>query len=61
MLSHAQLGNDTIIRRVEPGDLPALLEIYNHYVRETPATFDIEPRTLAQRKTWLDGFAASGR
>src|SRR5437868_4295860 len=61
MLSHAQLGNDTIIRRVEPGDLPALLEIYNHYVRETPVTFDIEPRTLAQRKIWLDGFAASGR
>ena len=61
MLSHAQLGDETIIRRVEPGDLAALLEIYNHFVRETPATFDIEPRTLAQRKIWLDGFAASGR
>jgi phosphinothricin acetyltransferase len=49
------------IRRVEQGDLPALLEIYNHYVRETPITFDIEPRTLAQRQSWLDGFASSGR
>jgi len=49
------------IRRVEQGDLPALLEIYNHYVRETPVTFDIEPRTLAQRQAWLDTFAASGR
>ena len=49
------------IRRVEQGDLPALLEIYNHYVRETPVTFDIEPRTLAQRQAWLDTFAVSGR
>ncbi len=49
------------IRRVEQGDLPALLEIYNHYVRETPITLDIEPRTLAQRQQWLDSFAATGR
>jgi len=49
------------LRRVEQGDLPVLLEIYNHYVRETPVTFDIEPRTLAQRQQWLDGFASGGR
>jgi phosphinothricin acetyltransferase len=53
--------SEIIIRRVEQGDLPALLDIYNHYVRETPITFDIEPRTLAQRQAWLDGFAAAGR
>ena len=53
--------NVIAIRRVEQGDLPALLEIYNHYVRETPITFDIEPRTLAQRQAWLDGFAPNGR
>ena len=52
---------DVVIRRVEQGDLPALLEIYTHYVRETPITFDIEPRTLAQRQSWFDGFASSGR
>ena len=53
--------SDILIRRAEQDDLPALLDIYNHYVRETPITFDIEPRTLAQRQTWLDGFAATGR
>ena len=52
---------DILIRRVEQADLPALLEIYNHYVRETPITFDIEPRTLVQRQAWFDGFASSGR
>ena len=49
------------LRRVEQGDLPVLLEIYNHYVRETPVTFDIEPRTLAQRQHWLDEFSPKGR
>ena len=53
--------DDPVIRHVEPGDLPDLLDIYNHYVRETPITFDIEPRTLAQRRKWLDSFAREGR
>ena len=52
---------DVLIRRPEPGDLPTLTEIYNHYVRETPVTFDVIPRTLEQRRDWLAGFAASGR
>ncbi len=49
------------IRRLEQGDLPALLEIYNHYVLNTPVTFDIEPRTLDQRQAWFEGFGSSGR
>ncbi|MDE1937989.1 MAG: N-acetyltransferase [Alphaproteobacteria bacterium] len=52
---------DVVIRRVERSDLPALLAIYNHYVVHTPVTFDVEPRTLAQRQVWLDTFASSGR
>ena len=42
--------SEITIRRVEQGDLPALLAIYNYYVRETPVSFDIEPRTLEQRQ-----------
>ncbi len=53
--------SEVSIRRVEPADLPALLAIYNHYVLHTPITFDLEPRTLAQRREWLDGFAPAGR
>ena len=49
------------IRRVEDADLPALLDIYNHYVQHTPVNFDIEPRTLEQRRAWLAEFAPSGR
>jgi phosphinothricin acetyltransferase len=50
-----------IIRHVEQSDLPALLAIYNHYVLNTPVTFDVEPRTMAQRQAWLDTFAPAGR
>jgi len=48
------------IRHAEQADLSILLDIYNHYVH-TPATFDIEPRTLAQRQAWLNEFATTGR
>ncbi len=53
--------SDIVIRRAESADLPALLAIYNHYVVNTPITFDIEPRTSEQRREWLDQFAGSGR
>jgi phosphinothricin acetyltransferase len=49
------------IRRVEQSDLPALLAIYNHYIETTAITFDLEPKTLAQRQAWLDTFKPSGR
>jgi phosphinothricin acetyltransferase len=52
---------EVVIRRVVQDDLPALLAIYNHYVVHTPVTFDVEPRTLAQRQGWLDTFASTGR
>ena len=52
---------DVIFRPAELGDLPALTDIYNHYVRETSVTFDIEPRTIEQRREWLDSFGLKGR
>ncbi|CAL9465800.1 GNAT family N-acetyltransferase [Streptomyces sp. DH-12] len=42
--------------QVRPGteaDLGALTDLYNHYVRETAATFDITPFTPAERRPWL--------
>jgi phosphinothricin acetyltransferase len=52
---------DISIRRAEQRDLPELLAIYNHYVVNTPITFDLEPRTLAQRQAWFDDFGAAGK
>lgn len=34
-------------------DLTALTDIYNHYVRETPITFDINTITPDERRPWL--------
>lgn len=35
------------------GDLTALTDIYNHYVRETPITFDTAVFTPEERRPWL--------
>ncbi|HEX4004766.1 MAG TPA: GNAT family N-acetyltransferase [Acidobacteriaceae bacterium] len=50
-----------MIRPARPDDLPRLTAIYNHYVLHSPATFDLEPKTLDQRAEWLAQFAATGR
>jgi phosphinothricin acetyltransferase len=42
--------------QVRPGiedDLDVLTDIYNHYVRETPITFDIATFTPEERRPWL--------
>ncbi|MFD8306055.1 GNAT family N-acetyltransferase [Streptomyces sp. NPDC059690] len=42
--------------QVRPGvedDLEALTDIYNHYVRETPITFDTAVFTPQERRAWL--------
>ncbi|MEU6274919.1 N-acetyltransferase family protein [Streptomyces populi] len=42
--------------QVRPGgaaDLDALTDLYNHYVRETPITFDTVVFTPGQRRPWL--------
>lgn len=49
---------------IRPGvgdDLSALTDLYNHYVRETPVTFDVEPVTPETRLEWLDAHPAAGR
>lgn len=42
------------IRAVQAGDLQAINDIYNHYVRETSITFDYEPWTIERREAWLE-------
>lgn len=49
------------LRPAQIGDLPRLTEIYNHYVIHSPATFDLEPKTLDQRREWFAQFATTGR
>jgi phosphinothricin acetyltransferase len=48
------------IRAGRAADLPALTEIYNHYVLHTPATFDIDPFTVDQREDWFGHYSHAG-
>lgn len=43
-----------------PADLPRLTEIYNHYVTNSYATFDTEPFTVDERRSWFSHYAQTG-
>jgi phosphinothricin acetyltransferase len=49
------------IRLAVRGDVPRLTEIYNHYVRHTAVTFDLEEWTVDRRFVWFEQFAPLGR
>jgi phosphinothricin acetyltransferase len=48
------------VRGAESGDLTSLTDLYNHYVRTSPATFDLEPASLESRRRWMSQYADSG-
>jgi phosphinothricin acetyltransferase len=41
------------IRRAELADVPAITDIYNEAILTTTATFDIEPKSVADRRSWF--------
>src|SRR6185436_9187994 len=49
-----------VVRQAEPGDLPQLTDVYNHYVKTSPATFDLEPVSLERRREWMSRYADTG-
>lgn len=49
---------------IAPGstvDLEAISGIYDHYVRTTAISFDLEPPTTAWRREWFERFGDRGR
>ncbi|MDZ7827358.1 MAG: N-acetyltransferase family protein [Gammaproteobacteria bacterium] len=54
-------ASGAIIRPALMDDLPGIIAIYNHYVRHTAMTFDLEPTSVEARREWLAGFDAEGR
>lgn len=48
---------------VRPGreaDLEALNDLYNHYIRESHYTFDLEPLSMEWRREWFTHYAETG-
>jgi phosphinothricin acetyltransferase len=52
--------SDPKIRAGREADLESLTALYNHYVRETAITFDIDPFSVEERRPWLSQFKPSG-
>lgn len=53
-------GGEPIIRPAVETDLPALNALYDHYIANTVATFDLEPWTAAQRAEWFTHYGRTG-
>ena len=49
-----------VVRPAQLDDLPELTALYNHYVRTSPATFDLVPATLEARRDWMSHYAEQG-
>jgi phosphinothricin acetyltransferase len=49
------------VREGVEADLPALTEIYNHYVVNTAITFDVRPFTADERRPWFREHAGHAR
>ena len=43
-------------RRATPDDLAAIVRTYNHAVETSTATFDLEPVTVEEQRSWMDRF-----
>jgi phosphinothricin acetyltransferase len=50
----------TVVRAALPADLPALTDIYNHYVRTSAVTFDTTEFTVEARQEWFSHYATTG-
>ncbi|MGW8889491.1 N-acetyltransferase family protein [Streptomyces sp. NPDC055749] len=55
-----QIPTEVQVRPGLEGDVVALTDIYNHYVRETALTFDTVPFTPEQRLPWLRSHPEDG-
>ena len=43
-----------VTRRARPEDLDAITEIYNEAILTTVATFDVEPKTIDEQRSWFN-------
>ncbi len=54
------MTDDLTIRSAVDADVPQLADLYNHYIRTSPATFDTEPHTVEQKREWFAKYSDSG-
>lgn len=47
------------VRDATEADLPVINTIYNHYVRSSTCTFQVEPTSLEERRAWFEAHGTS--
>lgn len=52
--------NEVLVRHCGPGDYDAVVRIYNHYIENSPATFDVVPYSVGARASWFAQFTEDG-
>lgn len=55
------MSDEVLTRASREDDWPRMVEIYNHYITETPITFDTTPFTVETRRPWFEQYADTGR
>ncbi len=48
------------VRHAVQADLERIVEIYNHYIENTPISFETETHTVEGRREWFAGFRTTG-
>lgn len=48
------------VREAQPEDLPAIVDLYNFYVTNSPATFEVAPVTVTERRGWFAEHSVGG-
>jgi phosphinothricin acetyltransferase len=52
--------DEVAVRAGRRADLPALTDLYNHYVVNTAITFDLDPFTVDDRAAWFAHYGSTG-
>lgn len=52
--------HEPVIQNCGPGDYVAVVEIYNHYIENSAATFDTSRFSVGERAPWFAQFADTG-
>ena len=49
-----------LIKNIDNADVDSVNKLYNHYIKETAFTFDINEKTLSDKKEWFRIFRKDG-
>ena len=49
-----------LIKNIDNADVDSVNKLYNHYIKETAFTFDINEKTLSDKKEWFRTFKKDG-